>query len=46
LGRPVVAVFVVIASEPAAAQAQDEAASGDVVDGAGHVGQDLRVVVI
>ena len=44
-GAEVVAVLVVVALEPARADAEDEPAAGDVVDGAGHVGQQLGVAV-
>ena len=40
-----VAVLVVVALEPARADAKDEPAVADVVDGAGHVGEQLRVAV-
>ncbi len=47
--RPVrpelVAVLVVVAAEPAGAEAEDEPAARDVVDGARHVGEELRVAV-
>ena len=40
-----VAELVVVALEPAGADAEDQPAARDVVDGAGHVGQQLRVAV-
>ena len=40
-----VAVLVVVAPEPAGTDAEDEAAAGDVVDGARHVGLQVRVAV-
>ena len=40
-----VAVLLVIALIPAAADTEDEAAAGDVVEGAGHVGEQVRVAV-
>lgn len=40
-----VAVFVVVLLEPAGADTEDEPAATDVVDGARHVGQQLRVAV-
>ena len=40
-----VAVLVVVALEPARADAEDEPAVADVVDGARHVGEQLRVAV-
>ena len=41
----VVAVLVVVALEPTCADAEDEPAPADVVDGAGHVGQQLGVAI-
>ena len=44
--RPeLVAVLVVVLLEPARADAEDQPAVADVVDGAGHVGQQLGVAV-
>ena len=44
--RPeLVAVLVVVAPEPARAEAEDHAAAADVVDGPGDVGEQLRVAV-
>ena len=40
-----VAVLVVVALEPARPDAEDEPAAADVVDGPGHVGEQLRVAV-
>ncbi len=40
-----VAVLGVVTLEPARPDAEDEAAVADVVDGAGHVGQQLRVAI-
>ena len=40
-----VAVLVVVPLEPPRADAQDEPAAADVVDGAGHVGQQVGVAV-
>ena len=44
-GAELVAVLVVVALEPARPDAEGEAAVADVVDGAGHVGEQLRVAV-
>jgi hypothetical protein len=44
-GAEVVAVLLVVLLEPAGADAQDEPAVADVVDGAGHVRQQLGVAV-
>ena len=44
-GAELVAVLVVVALEPAGADAEDRAAAGDVVDRAVRVGQQLRVAV-
>ena len=44
-GAELVAVLLVIALIPAAADAEDEAAVGDVVEGAGHVGEQVGVAV-
>jgi len=41
----VVAALGVVALEPARADAEDEPAAGDVVDGAGHVGQQFGFAV-
>ena len=40
-----VAVLVVVLLEPAGADAEDEPAAADVVDGAGHVGEQVGVAV-
>src|SRR5690606_16478288 len=44
-GAELVAVLVVVALEPARADAEDEPSAGDVVDGAGHVGEQIGVAV-
>ena len=44
-GAELVAVFLVIALVPAAADAEDEAAAGDVVERPRHVGEQVRVAV-
>ena len=44
-GAELVAVLVVVLFLPARSDAQDQPAVGDVVDGAGHVGQQLWVAV-
>ena len=44
-GAELVAVLVVVALEPAGADAEDRAAAGDVVDRAVRVGEQLRVAV-
>ena len=44
-GAELVAVLVVVLLEPARADAEDQPAAADVVDGAGHVGQQLGVAV-
>ena len=44
-GAELVAVLVVVALEPARADAEDEAAVADVVDRARHVGEQVRVAV-
>jgi hypothetical protein len=41
----VVAVLVVVAFEPAGAEAEDEAAAADVVDGPGHVREQVGIAV-
>ena len=44
-GAELVAVLLVVALEPTGADAEDEAAVADVVDRAGHVGEQVRVAV-
>src|SRR5690606_34389915 len=44
-GAEFVAVLVVVLLEPAGADAEDQAAAADVVDGAGHVGEQVGVAV-
>ena len=44
-GTELVAVLGVVALEPARAQPEDQAAAGDVIDGARHVGEQVRVAV-
>ena len=44
-GAELVAVLVVVLLEPARADPEDQPPAGDVVDGAGHVGQQLGVAV-
>ena len=44
-GTEFVAVFVVVLLHPARSDAEDQPPAGDVVDGAGHVGQEFGVAV-
>src|SRR5215203_2515541 len=41
----VIAVLIVVALFPSAAETEDEAAPGDVVDGAGHIRGQIRVAI-